>query len=240
MRDTMILPTERRQEEAMSATVGGQTDAEALIVRGRAAIRAEASALLDLAYGLDGHFAVVAALIAATQGLVVVSGVGKSRLVGARLSATLAATGTPSTTLHPTEALHGDLGRLRSGDLLMVLSNSGETPEVMTLIGAARAAIPGLAVVAITSSNASSIARAADVAVSIGKNREVCSLGLAPTTSAVVMAALGDAIAVAVAAARGFTMHDFARLHPGGHLGHRINVTQSMQPEVDRPTEASV
>lgn len=239
MRDTMILHTECRREDGM-AKPDGQTDAEALIVRGRAAIRAEAAALLDLAFGLDGQFAVVAALIVATQGLVVVSGVDESWLVGARLSATLVATGTPSTTLHPTKALHGDLGLLRSGDLLMVLSNSGETPEVMTLLSAARAAVPGLAVVAITGSNASLIARAADVTVSIGKNREVCSLGLAPTTSAVVMAALGDAMAVAVAAARGFTMRDFARLHPGGHLGQQINMHESMQRAADQPMEACV
>ncbi len=194
---------------------------EALLLHARAVIREEAAALRKLALRLDGRFAAAAALVLAARGLVVVSGVGKSWLVGARLSATLAATGTPSITLHPTEALHGDLGRVRPGDLLLVLSKSGETAEVLALLGAARAAVPGLVVIAVTGNRASSIARAADAVVSMGAVREACSLGLVPTTSAVVMAALGDALVVSVAAARGLTARDFARVHPGGDLGRR-------------------
>ncbi len=214
--------TKHRKAGGMSAPVE-RSDMEALLARGRATVREEAAALMDLARNLDGRFAAATALILATQGLVVVSGVGKSWLVGARLSATLTATGTASVTLHPTEALHGDLGRLRRGDLLLVLSNSGETAEVLALITAARGAVPGLAIVAVTGNGACSIARAADVAVSMGAMREVCPLGLAPTTSAVAMAALGDALAVAVATTRGFTVRDFTRFHPGGHLGQRTS-----------------
>lgn len=216
---------EGRRADGASAPIE-RLDMEALLARGRAAVHEEAAALLELACNLDERFAAAAALIVATRGLVVVSGVGKSWLVGARLSATLSATGTPSVTLHPTEALHGDLGRLRQGDLLLVLSNSGETAEVLALIDAARAAVPDVAVVAVTGNGASSIARAAGVAVSVGAMREVCPLGLAPTTSAIAMAALGDALAVAVAAAHGFSMRDFARLHPGGQLGRRTSAAK--------------
>ena len=199
--------------------------ASPLLRRGRAVINEEAEALRGLAFRLDERFVSLAELILATRGLVVVSGFGKSWLVGARLSATLAATGTRSIMLHPTDALHGDLGRLQDGDLLLVISNSGETAEVLALIRAAQAAVPGLATAALTGNDRSAIACAVDVVVSVGNVREACSLGLAPTTSAIVMAALGDAMVVAVAASRGFDKHDFARLHPGGTLGQVVQAT---------------
>ncbi len=205
--------------------------AGATLVRGRAVIRAEAAALLALADGLDEQFAAAAALLAATRSTIVVSGVGKSWLVGTRLSGTLNAMGTPSSTLHPTEALHGDLGRLRRGDVLLVLSNSGETPEVLALIDAARLTVSSLRVVAVTGRRISSLAQAADIVIDLGSMTEVCPLGLVPTTSAVVMSALGDALSVAVAMARGFTAQDFARLHPGGQLGAQARAGNARRRE---------
>ena len=213
--------------------------AAATLARGRAAVRAEAAALLALADGLDEQFPAAVALLAAARGMIVVSGVGKSWLVGTRLSGTLNAMGTPSSTLHPTEALHGDLGRLRPGDVLLVLSNSGETPEVLALTDIARSTVPGLPVVAITRRRSSSLAHAADIMIGLGSMTKVCPLGLVPTTSAVVMAALGDALSVAVATRRGFTVQDVAHLHPNGQLGTQARAGNSCAREQWDPLAAA-
>jgi arabinose-5-phosphate isomerase len=154
---------------------------------------------------------------------------GKAGLIGQKIAATLASTGTPSHFLHPSEALHGDLGRIRSGDCALVLSNSGETSEVVLLAPAlARIGVP---VIGITSRPASQLGRAANVVLDLGVTEEACPLGLAPSTSTTAMLALGDALALVTSHLRGFTHQDFARFHPGGSLGRKLSkVLEVMRP----------
>ena len=169
---------------------------------------------------MPGCLEPAAALGVACEGMVVVTGMGKAGLVGAKLSATLASTGTPSLALHPAEALHGDLGRIRAQDLLLALSNSGETEEIKALLPALRRI--GAPVIAITGQPASALGRHADCVLDIGRASEACPLGLAPTASTTAMLAMGDALAVVVQAERGFSKEDYALYHPAGALGRRL------------------
>jgi len=184
----------------------------------------EADAIRTLAEGLSDEagptFERAVDEILATDGMVVVTGMGKAGLVGAKLSATLASTGTPSLSLHPAEAVHGDLGRIRRQDLVLCLSNSGETGELKALIPAIRRI--GARVVSMVGDTDSTLARHSDVVLDIGKPPEACPLGLAPTTSTSAMLALGDALAMVVQRERGFSREDFARYHPAGSLGRRL------------------
>lgn len=199
---------------------------------GRTIIRAEAHALQSLADHLNGDFCDVARILLECRGSVIVSGIGKAGLIGQKIAATLASTGTPSHFIHPSEALHGDLGRVRREDCSLILSNSGQTDEIVRLLPALlELAIP---VIAMTSNPASDLARAATVLLDLGATREACSLGLAPSTSTTAMLAVGDALALVVSQARGFTHDDFARFHPGGSLGRKL----SRVIEVMRPIEA--
>ncbi|MER8563490.1 KpsF/GutQ family sugar-phosphate isomerase [Mesorhizobium sp. M0578] len=191
-----------------------------MLERAKAIIRKEAAALEALSNRIDEHICVLADYILRSTGTVVVCGIGKSRLVGEKISAILASTGTRSITLNPVDALHGDLGRVRAGDVILALSNSGETAELMQLIRAVRQLPVILA--AITGRATSSLAQAADVVIDIGSMQEAGALGLAPTTSTIVMAATGDALALILKERRGFTREDFARLHPGGSLGREL------------------
>lgn len=191
-----------------------------MLQRARTFIRLEASALEQLADQLTGQICTAAAEILTSRGKVVVTGVGKSRLVGEKISATLTSTGTPSITLDPTDAMHGDFGRIGPDDILIALSNSGETPELSTLVACVRR-IP-IMVIAITGSPTSSLAKLSDIILDIGKLEEACPLGLAPTTSTTAMMALGDALALVLLEQRGFTREDFARSHPAGTLGKRL------------------
>ncbi|MER9216824.1 KpsF/GutQ family sugar-phosphate isomerase [Mesorhizobium sp. M0663] len=191
-----------------------------MLERARAIIRQEAAALENLSNRLDENICVLAEYILSATGIVVVCGIGKSRLVGEKISAILASTGTRSITLDPVDALHGDLGRVRAGDVILALSNSGETAELLQLIRAVRQI--AVIVAAITGRASSSLARAADVVLDIGPMQEAGALGLAPTTSTTAMAAMGDALALILQERRGFTRHDFARLHPGGSLGREL------------------
>ncbi|MBS2021019.1 MAG: KpsF/GutQ family sugar-phosphate isomerase [Deltaproteobacteria bacterium] len=153
-------------------------------------------------------------------GRVVVTGMGKPGFIAQKISATFSSTGTPSLYLHPAEALHGDLGRLAGGDLVLALSNSGETDEVVRLLPALERL--GMPIIALTSDAKSRLARAAAVVLEIGPTPEACPLGLAPTTSTVALLALGDALAMTVLHRRGFSVEQFAELHPGGALGKRL------------------
>ena len=153
-------------------------------------------------------------------GHVVVCGMGKSGLIGRKIAATLASTGTPSLFLHPAEAIHGDLGMVRRGDVVILISNSGETEEIVRLLPAFQRL--EARIIAMTASATSSLATAAEITLDISVDREACPLNLAPTTSALNTLVLGDAIAVALMEARGFEEADFARTHPGGALGRRL------------------
>lgn len=180
----------------------------------------EASAIANVSKQLDKNFYEAVRLILNCQGMTVLAGVGKAGLIGEKISATLASVGIPSITIHPTDALHGDLGRVRPGDILVVLSNSGETDEVKSLLTALKKF--AVKIIAITSEESSSIAQAADLSINLGKIMEACPLGLAPTASTSAMMAVGDALAMTIVKARNFTQADFAKYHPKGNLGFKL------------------
>lgn len=183
-------------------------------------IRLEAGTIAGLEKRLDQSFLRAADMVLGCQGLVVVAGVGKAGLVGQKISATLASTGTPSLFLHPTEALHGDLGRIRARDLLFVISNSGESGETSALIGPTRKL--GASVLAMTGARESTLARLSDCVLDIGPVEEACPMKLAPTASTSAMLALGDALAMVVLQERSFGREDYALFHPAGVLGRKL------------------
>jgi arabinose-5-phosphate isomerase len=183
-------------------------------------VRLEAEALLRLEEHLGESFSQAVDMVLACNGQVVVTGMGKAGLVGQKISATLASTGTPSFSLHPAEALHGDLGRLREQDLILALSNSGETPELSALVSAATR--HGTPSIVMTGQPDSSLGRQAKVVLNIGRVEEAGPLKLAPTVSTSAMLALGDALAMVVLSERGFEREDFARFHPAGRLGRQL------------------
>ncbi|MEC8727332.1 MAG: KpsF/GutQ family sugar-phosphate isomerase [Pseudomonadota bacterium] len=169
---------------------------------------------------LDSQFDHAVDLILASSGQVIVCGMGKSGLFGQKISSTLASTGTPSIFLHPAEAIHGDLGRVRANDVLLLISNSGETEEIIRLLPAfERIGITGIA---FTGNMNSSLARHCDIVLDISVDREACPLNLAPTTSGLTSLVMGDALAIALMEKRGFKVEDFAATHPGGALGKRL------------------
>ncbi|EGY34495.1 arabinose 5-phosphate isomerase [Aggregatibacter actinomycetemcomitans serotype e str. SC1083] len=180
----------------------------------------EENALGQLKQRLDGTFADVVDLILNCKGRLVIGGIGKSGLVGKKMVATFASTGTPSFFLHPTEAFHGDLGMLKPIDVVMLISYSGETDDVNKLIPSLKNF--GNKIIALTSNKNSTLARHADYVLDITVQREVCPNNLAPTTSVIVTMALGDALAVCLMRARDFQPEDFAKFHPGGSLGRRL------------------
>ena len=185
-------------------------------------LAAEAAALTQLMQALESDSALPQAitLLSTSRGRVIVTGVGKSGHIGGKIAATLASTGTPAFFVHPTEALHGDLGMITASDIILAISHSGESRELATIISyAARFSIP---LIAITGKPESSLARAATVVLNTHVEREACPLNLAPTTTTLVALALGDALAVALMTARGFTEEDFAIFHPGGKLGAQL------------------
>lgn len=180
----------------------------------------EADALLQASERLDQNFLDAIQTILSTQGKLVISGVGKSGLVGAKMAATFASTGTSSFFLHPTEALHGDLGMISKGDTLLAISSSGESEELTKILPhIKRFDIP---LIGLTSNQDSSLGKYADVFLDISVEKEACPLGIAPTTSTTLTMALGDALAVALMKHRGFKEHDFASFHPGGSLGKKL------------------
>ncbi|TPV57758.1 KpsF/GutQ family sugar-phosphate isomerase [Aestuariibacter sp. GS-14] len=193
------------------------------IASGKQVVDIELNAIAALSSRLDEHFANACKLLMQCQGKVVVSGMGKSGHIGNKIAATLASTGTPAFFMHPGEANHGDLGMLASNDVLVAISNSGETGELLNLLPVVkRMNVP---VIAITNRADSTLGKYADVVLDIGVEQEACSLGLAPTTSTTVTLVLGDALAVALLDAKGFTSDDFALSHPGGSLGRKLLLT---------------
>lgn len=186
----------------------------------RQVIAQQAASLQQLAGSLGREFDGAVALLLACKGRVIVCGMGKSGLVGSKMSATFASTGTPSFFLHPGEALHGDLGKIMGGDVIILISNSGETEEVLRLLPSLEDF--GNDTIAITNAPQSTLARYAKVALHLQVEREACPNNLAPTTSTLATMALGDALAVALITARDFQPQDFARYHPGGSLGRRL------------------
>ena len=201
---------------------GSRKAPEAADVRAtaRRVLEIEAKAIADLASRLDGAFERAAELLLDCEGRVVVTGMGKSGIVAQKIAATLSSTGTPSFFMHPAEALHGDLGMLVRGDVVIALSNSGETEEIVRLLELIRRL--GATIVGMSGDPGSTLARFADVHLHVGVDREACPLDLVPTASTTAALALGDALAVAVYARRGFSAQDFARVHPGGRLGRRL------------------
>ena len=186
----------------------------------RETLSVESQALTQLSQRLDDEFSQVVDLILACEGRLVIGGIGKSGLIGKKMVATFASTGTPSFFLHPTEAFHGDLGMLKPIDIVMLISYSGETDDVNKLIPSLKNF--GNKIIALTSNKNSTLARHADYVLDITVDREVCPNNLAPTTSALVTLALGDALAVSLITARHFQPADFAKFHPGGSLGRRL------------------
>lgn len=191
-----------------------------LIAAGRRALATEIRGLAALEARIDAAFAAACHLCLACSGRIVVTGMGKSGHIGGKIAATLASTGTPAFFLHPAEASHGDIGMITREDVVLAISNSGETPEILTLL--APLARLGVPVIALSGNLASPLAKAAAVALDVSVAEEACPLNLAPTASTTVTLALGDALAVALLEARGFTAEDFARSHPGGSLGRRL------------------
>ncbi|MDD9870617.1 MAG: KpsF/GutQ family sugar-phosphate isomerase [Gammaproteobacteria bacterium] len=186
----------------------------------RTVIRLEAEALGALVPRIDETFDAACGMITAAAGRVVVTGMGKSGHIGGKIASTLASTGTPAFFVHPGEAGHGDLGMITADDLVLALSNSGETPELLTLLPIVKRM--GVKLIALCGAPGSTLAHAADVALDASVAREACPLNLAPTASTAAALALGDALAVALFKARGFNAEDFARAHPGGALGRRL------------------
>jgi arabinose-5-phosphate isomerase len=195
-------------------------DADQALRLARETFAIEAAALLGLGQRLDAHFAQAVQKILQIPGRVVVMGMGKSGHVGRKIAATLASTGTPAMFVHPAEASHGDLGMVTAHDVVLAISNSGESAELTAILPVLKRL--GAPLIAITGNTQSTLARHADVALDCSVEREACPLNLAPTASTTAQLAMGDALAVALLDARGFRAEDFARSHPGGALGRKL------------------
>lgn len=199
----------------------------------RTVIQSEAAAVLAMTQTIDSAFARAAQIVYQCEGSIVLTGIGKAGIIAQKISATLSSTGTPSHFLHPSEAVHGDLGRLRDKDVVWTLSYGGETEEILRLINMIRKF--GLALIALTGDGDSTLAERADVTLEMGRIEEACPLGLAPSASTTAMLAVGDALALTVMKMRDFQSEQFALYHPGGSLGRRlVTVDQSMMFEKGR------
>ncbi len=186
----------------------------------RQVLTVEAQAVTDLIARIDDRFVRACDLMLHCQGRIVVLGIGKSGHIGGKIAATLASTGTPAFFVHPAEASHGDMGMITAQDVVIALSNSGETDEILTLRPLIKRL--GVPLITLTGKPGSTLGQAADVDIDVSVAQEACPLGLAPTASTTATLAMGDALAVALLEARGFTAEDFARSHPGGRLGRRL------------------
>lgn len=196
-----------------------------IIEEAKRVIRIEAEALQNLADSIDSAFADAVKMILASKGRVIVTGMGKSGLVGQKIASTMASTGTPAFFLHPAEALHGDLGMIIKGDVVIAISNSGETEEVLRILPIVKRIGAGL--IAMTGKPGSTLANSGDIHLNIAIKEEACPLGLAPTASTTATLAMGDALAVALLVERGFKAEDFALFHPGGALGKKLLLSVS-------------
>ncbi|WP_457644455.1 KpsF/GutQ family sugar-phosphate isomerase [Persephonella sp.] len=201
---------------------------------GKRVLEEEKNAIQKTLSALDDNFDKAVELIINTKGKVVVTGMGKSGLVGKKIAATLASTGTPSFFLHPAEAIHGDLGMISREDIVLAISNSGETPELLAIIPTIKRW--GNKVISITNNKNSTLAKESDIHLYLNIEREACPLNLAPTSSSTATLALGDALAIALLEMRGFTAEDFARFHPGGSLGKKLmRVSEIMHKDEELP-----
>lgn len=187
---------------------------------GRAVIRTEAKAIADLESRIDEPFAKACRILLACEGRIVVLGMGKSGHIGNKIAATLASTGSPAFFVHPGEASHGDLGMITAKDVVLALSSSGETSEILMILPLIKRL--GVPLIALTGNLKSSIAQTANITLDVSVEQEACPLGLAPTSSTTATLAMGDALAIALLEARGFTSDDFALTHPNGRLGRRL------------------
>ena len=212
-------PTNALSERSV-ARIGASLDVERALSLAREVLATEAEAITALALRLGTPFVETVRLILECRGRVVVSGIGKSGHVARKIAATLASTGTPAFFVHAAEAGHGDLGMITPQDVVLLLSNSGETDELVSLTPHLKR--QGARIVALTGNEQSSLAQAADVHLDAAVDCEACPLGLAPTASTTAALALGDALAIALLDARGFSVEDFARSHPGGALGRKL------------------
>ncbi|HJU39197.1 MAG TPA: KpsF/GutQ family sugar-phosphate isomerase, partial [Tahibacter sp.] len=195
-------------------------DTATLVASALQVVDTEARAIEILKSRIDDNFLRACQLMFECAGRVVVSGMGKSGHIGRKIAATLASTGTPAFFVHPGEASHGDLGMITQKDVVLALSNSGETDELLTILPVIRR--QGIPLIAMSGNDSSSLARLADVHLDVSVPAEACPLGLAPTASTTAALVMGDALAIALLEARGFTAEDFARSHPAGSLGRRL------------------
>lgn len=201
-------------------TLATTYDEDSLCRAGLKVVRTEAEAVAALMGRIDGHFAAACKLMLACKGRIAVTGMGKSGHIGGKIAATLASTGTPAFFVHPGEASHGDFGMITAHDVVLALSNSGETPEILAILHLIkRLDVP---LIGMTGNPKSTLARQSLVHIDTSVKEEACPLGLAPTSSTTATLAMGDALAVALLEARGFTREDFAFAHPGGSLGRRL------------------
>jgi arabinose-5-phosphate isomerase len=202
---------------------------------GRAVIDIEAREVAALAARIDGQFVRACDLMLNCRGRVVVLGMGKSGHIGGKIAATLASTGTPAFFVHPGEASHGDLGMITANDVVLALSNSGETEEILTILPLIKRL--GAPLIALTGNAQSTLAKNSTVVIDVAVKQEACPLGLAPTSSTTATLAMGDALAIALLESRGFTKDDFARAHPGGRLGRRLllHIADIMHTGADIP-----
>jgi arabinose-5-phosphate isomerase len=203
----------------------------ALVRRASRILSIEAEGIAGLRDRIDETFSRAIDLLLQTPGKLVLTGVGKSGLIGRKIAATFASTGTPAFFLHPAEGMHGDIGMVRKGDVVIALSNSGETEEIVRLLPIFKRL--GLSLIALTGNPDSTLARHADVSLDAGVGEEACPLGLAPTASTTAALALGDALAVVLFEEKGFSLQDFATLHPGGALGHRLQKVEDVMHRGD-------
>lgn len=191
-----------------------------VIQRGRRVVRMERDALAEVEERIDESFARAVELIASATGRVIVAGVGKSGLIGRKIAATFTSTGTPASFLHPVDSSHGDLGIVGAGDIALLISKSGESDELLAMLEDLKRL--GVRTIALTGSRTSTLSRLSDVALDGWVREEACPHDLAPTTSTTVALAIGDALAVTLLEEKGFRREDFARIHPGGHLGRKL------------------
>ena len=196
---------------------------EAMLKHAQDVLRMEAEAILELVPRVDANFAAAISLILECSGRTVITGMGKSGIIGRKMAATFASTGTPSFYLHPAEGIHGDLGMVTADDVVIALSNSGETGEILNILPSLRRI--GAKIIAMVGNANSTLAKNADVVLDVGVEREACPLGLAPTSSTTAALAYGDAIALALLQKRNFTASQFAVFHPGGSLGRKLLLT---------------
>lgn len=214
MSTTGVSPTDAHQPAEPAPRPGAD------LALARRVLEIEAAAILGLVERLDGGFTAAVERIASCKGRVITTGMGKSGIICRKVAATLSSTGTPSFFLHPAEAIHGDLGVITSDDVVIAMSQRGETSEVVRVVEFIRRI--GATLIAITGDPGSTLSQAADVALDCGVPEEACPMNLAPTASTTAALALGDALAMAVLVRKGFRAEDFASLHPGGSLGKRL------------------